>query len=333
MIINLKFLQMKNSFHKTMGFAFLALVAFSCQNLQEEAPVLNQLTDVEATAFGSDLNARKGQLAEYGAFLIGSEEVGPVPVNSPGSGAARITQIDGNTLKFEVRVANTTGIIFAHLHNAPAGENGGVVVTLIPNQTPSGLSNGLIAEGMISAADLSGSLAGKSIGHLIKELEAGRIYVNVHTSANRGGELRGQVSGIAPNDNKNYGAQLSGANEVQVPAVISNGKGIAKFNFSNDGNSASFHINVSGIADVRFAHIHFGKAGANGGVIYTLRMDKVAGPVSGIYAKGDIMSTGFSGRLLGGDLFILREAFRTGNAYVNVHTDNFPGGELRGQVD
>jgi hypothetical protein len=318
---------MKNSFQQIMGLAFLAFFAFSCQSLQEETPVLNKLSEDNATAFGSDSdpNARKGQLAEFGAFLIGSEEV-PV-VNSPGSGAARITQVDGNTLKFELRVANTSGIVGAHLHKAPKGSNGGVVVSL----NLSGSSNGVIAEGMITASNLSGSLAGMSIADLIKELESGNIYVNVHTSANPSGELRGQVSMIQANDNKNYGAKLAGSNEV--PAVMSYGSGVAKFNFSNDGNAASFHVNVEGIADVRFAHIHFAKAGVNGGVVYTLRMDKVVGPVSGVYAKGEIMPTNFSGKLLGGDLFILREAFRTGNAYVNVHTDNFPGGELRGQVN
>ncbi len=321
---------MKQSFQKLMSLAILAFFAFSCQNIQEETPVINSLaTDAAIATSDSDLNARKGNLKEYGAFLIGSEEV--PAVSSDGSGAARITQVDGNTLKFEVRVANTTGIIFAHLHNAAFGSNGPVVVTLIPNQAPSGLSNGLIAEGMISASDLSGPLAGKSIGHLIKELEAGRIYVNVHTVDNPSGELRGQVSVIKPNDNKNYGASLSGANEV--PAVMSNGKGIAKFNFSKANDAASFHVNVNGIEDVLFSHIHFGKAGANGGVVYTLREDKVTGPVSGLYARGEIMPMGLSGQLLGGDLFILREAFRTGNAYVNVHTDKFPSGELRGQVN
>ncbi|SFB24043.1 CHRD domain-containing protein [Algoriphagus aquimarinus] len=319
---------MKNSFQKLMSLAFLAFVAFSCQNLQDVSPVMNQSADDNTftAAADSDPNARKGQLAEFGAFLIGTEE--NPSVSSPGSGAARITQIDGNTLKFEIRVANTTGITAAHLHNAPMGVNGGVIVNL---QSQTGIQNGVIAQGMIDASNLSGALAGMSISDLVKEMEDGRIYVNVHTSTNPGGELRGQVSMVQSNDNKNYGAKLDGSNEV--PSAMSAGTGIAKFNFSNDGGSASFHVNVDGIADVRFAHIHFAKAGANGGVVFTLRMDKVNGPVSGLYAQGDIMPIKFSGQLLGGDLFILREAFRTGNAYVNVHSDKFPGGELRGQVN
>lgn len=320
---------MLKSFQKLMGLAFLALMAISCQNLQEENPVMNQLANENSDALSSDdPNARKGQVTEFGAFLIGTEEV--PSVDSPGSGAARITQMDASTLKFEIRVANTTGIIFAHLHKAPVGSNGGVVVTLIPSQSPSPLSNGLIATGMIQASDLSGELVGMSIDDLLMEMKSGNIYVNVHTSSNQSGELRGQVSMIEANDNKNYITKLSGENEV--PSVMTDATGVAKFNFSNDGMSASFQVNVDEIEDVRFAHIHFAKAGANGGVVYTLRMDKVDGPVSGVYAKGEIMPGSFSGKLLGGDLVILKEAFRTGNAYVNVHSDAFPSGELRGQV-
>ncbi|WP_083796197.1 CHRD domain-containing protein [Algoriphagus machipongonensis] len=318
---------MKTSFQYLVMLCAIAFFAVSCQNMQEETPYMNQLAD-ENSATDSDFNARKGQMAEFGAFLIGTEEV--PSVNSPGSGAAKITQMDANTLKFELRVANTTGIVFAHLHNAPIGTNGGVVVTLIPNQSPSPLSNGVIAEGMIEAGNLSGALEGMSIQDLIMEMESGNIYVNVHTTDNPGGELRGQVSMVEASDNKNYITKLSGENEV--PSIMSDATGIAKFNFSNDGMSASFQVNVDDIEDVRFAHIHLAKAGANGGVVYTLKMDKIEGPVSGVYTKGEIMADNFSGQLMGGDLMILKEAFRTGNAYVNVHSDDFPSGELRGQV-
>ena len=321
---------MRPSIQRFLGMTVMAFFAFGCQNFQEESPVMNQLDEDAFNSASSDFdpNARKGNYAEFGAFLTGSEEV--PPVNSPGVGSTRIMQMDANTLKFEIRVANTSGIVAAHLHNAPLGMNGPVVVTLIPSQSPSGLENGVIAEGMIESSNLSGPLAGKSIMDLIKEFEAGKIYVNLHTSTNPGGELRGQVSKIMPNDNKNYNAKLSGAQEV--PSVMTDATGIAKFNFNNDTSMASFQVNVDGLSDVRFAHIHLAKAGVNGPVIYTLRMDKVEGPVSGVYAKGEIMPGMFSGKMMGGDLIILREAFRTSNAYVNVHTDQFPGGELRGQI-
>lgn len=320
---------MKTSFQNLMMLFSIALLTFSCQNLQEESPAMNQLLDDSSTALATDdSNARKGKLMEFGAFLTGSEEV--PSISSPGSGAARITQIDATTLKFELRVANTSDIVGAHLHMASAGKNGPVVVSLLPAASP-GLNNGVIAEGIIDASKLIGPLSGMSISDLTSELASGNIYVNVHTTNNPDGEIRGQVSMIEASDNKNYGTKLSGANEV--PAAITDATGLAKFNFSNDGSSASFHVNVSGLEDVRFAHIHFAKAGSNGGVVFTLRMDKVEGPVSGIYAKGDILSGNLSGQLLGGDLEILREAFRTGNAYVNVHSDDFPSGEIRGQVN
>ncbi|WP_035467809.1 CHRD domain-containing protein [Algoriphagus mannitolivorans] len=322
---------MRPSIQRILGMTVMAFFAFGCQNFQEESPVMNQFPE-ENSAFASsefDPNARKGNFPEFGAFLTGSEEV--PAVNSPGAGAARISQIDANTLKFEIRVANTSGIAAAHLHLASAGMNGPVVVSLFSAPSPTGLVNGVVAEGMIVAADLVGPFSGKTIRDLIKEFEAGKIYVNLHTSTNPGGELRGQVSGIMANENKNYNSKLSGANEV--PAVSTSATGIAKFNFNQDTSMATFQVNVDGLSDVRFAHIHFAKAGVNGPVVYTLRMDKVEGPVSGVYAKGEIMPSMFSGKMTGGDLIILREAFRTGNAYVNVHTDQFPGGELRGQIN
>ncbi|WP_394336581.1 CHRD domain-containing protein [Algoriphagus lacus] len=133
---------------------------------------------------------------------------------------------------------------------------------------------------------------------------------------------------IQPDFNKNWLVKLSGANEV--PMVMTDATGVAKFQVNPDGQGIDFQVNVDGISDVRFSHIHFGKPGTNGPVVFTLRGDKVSGPVSGVYAKGTITAPMLSGPLLGGDLIILREAMRTGNAYVNVHSDKFGSGELRG---
>lgn len=300
--------------------------AFGCQSMTEVEPAISELENEISTP--GDVNARKTNHMEFGAFLTGTEEV--APVIAPGSGAAFLTLMDdGNSIKFEVRVANTSGIIMAHLHKAPFGTNGGVVVTLIPNQPPSGLENGVIAEGFITAGNLSGSLAGQPLSALIDDMKNGLIYVNIHTGTNPGGHIRGQVSMVQPNFNKNFVVHLGGENEV--PAANTEASGVAIFQFNASDTSLDYQINLDQISDVRFSHIHLAKAGANGPVVADLRLDKVIGEVEGVYAKGTITAAQLKSLLLGGDLLILKEAIRTGNAYVNVHSDNFPGGEIRGQ--
>jgi len=107
----------------------------SAAKIYRRTPVDESINDGDATLSQPHLNARKGQLAEYGAISDLVQRKCQA-VASPGSGAARITQVAGNTLKLRVEVANMTGIIFAHLHNACSSANGAVVVTLIPTQSP-----------------------------------------------------------------------------------------------------------------------------------------------------------------------------------------------------
>jgi hypothetical protein len=54
-------------------------------------------------------------------------------------------------------------------------------------------SNGTLAEGTFTAANLVGPLAGATLADLLAEMEAGNSYVNVHTLAFPPGEIRGQV--------------------------------------------------------------------------------------------------------------------------------------------
>jgi hypothetical protein len=129
----------------------------------------------------------------FTAQLDGGQEVPPTDTTATGS--AMFTLDDNKTaLHYQLNVTNIYNVTAAHIHVAPAGVNGPVVVPLFSgNET--GPVNGVLAEGTImSADDLTGPLAGMTIDDLIAEIESGNAYTNVHTSKYPGGEIRGQIS-------------------------------------------------------------------------------------------------------------------------------------------
>ncbi len=135
----------------------------------------------------------------YNAHLTGDQEVPapsapPVVTNATGQVNLKLSA-DGTELYYKLIVANIESVRFAHLHQAPAGANGPVVVDLfmpmplVPVISP----QGVLAEGVITAASLKGPLAGKTLADLVAAIEAGNVYANVHSIKYPGGELRGQV--------------------------------------------------------------------------------------------------------------------------------------------
>ena len=80
-----------------------------------------------------------------------------------------------------VDVAQLTGAITqAHIHNAPAGQGGGVVRNLsFVNGTASG--NWTSGDGQALTPTI------------LNELKNSNLYVNIHTAVNGGGEIRGQI--------------------------------------------------------------------------------------------------------------------------------------------
>ena len=84
---------------------------------------------------------------------------------------------DGTELQYKLIVANIENVIAAHLHLAPAGTNGPVVVTLYSGPPTDGRFNGVLAEGVITAEDLEGPMSGMTIADLVAEIESGNIYM------------------------------------------------------------------------------------------------------------------------------------------------------------
>jgi hypothetical protein len=106
--------------------------------------------------------------------LTGDQEVPPVKAAGNGSGSINIAP-DG-AVSGSVTTTGVAGTM-AHIHMAPAGKNGPVIVPL----TKSGDSTWMVPAGA------------KLTPEQLKSYEAGDLYVNVHTEANKGGEVRAQL--------------------------------------------------------------------------------------------------------------------------------------------
>lgn len=164
-------------------FAVLSL-GCSPDNQEETSNNPNYESEVITKAHAATLN--------FTTSLKGSNEVPANDSNGAGVAIVKISK-DGNSISYKLNTANVENVFAAHFHLAPAGSNGGVVATLYsnPNQ-PSGPDNGVLAQGTITAAEVSGSIAG-DLDALIAAIKDGLIYINVHTSDVPSGELRGQL--------------------------------------------------------------------------------------------------------------------------------------------
>jgi hypothetical protein len=133
-------------------------------------------------------------------------------------------------------------------------------------------------------------------------------------------------------DDDRFEATLAGSSEV--PANDSDATGSATF--TDRGGQIEFRLDVQNIDFANAAHIHAAAEGVNGGVVVPLF--STGAPVasfSGRLAEGSFVQadiTPLPGATAAITMDSLRVLMRTGRAYVNVHTVEFPGGEIRGQI-
>ena len=161
---------------------------------------------------------------------------------------------------------------------------------------------------------------------------ATRIEIQTQEGENDG-DNRGKDEGRRVE--ANFRAHLSG--DQEVPPVNTRAEGEAIFQLSQNGTMLSFKLNVSNTDNVQMAHIHLAAKGQNGGVVVWLYPSappavKIPGRFDGVLATGNITAANLVGSLQGQPLSMLIEQLRRGTAYVNVHTDAYPSGEIRGQI-
>lgn len=129
---------------------------------------------------------------QFTATLNGQNER-PNAVTTSATGTANFTVNDDGTVDFRVDVNNLTGVTGAHIHG-PAGvnENAGVLVPLPLTAAGTGTVNGTLSQGSFSSAQINAN-ANLTMDALLQLMRTGQTYVNVHTSTNKAGEIRGQI--------------------------------------------------------------------------------------------------------------------------------------------
>ena len=239
--------------------------------------------------------------------LSGDQENPPTGSPATGNLSGTIDAATGN-ISITVSYSNLNGTLSAaHIHLAPEGKNGGVILNLAP---PTGQTSGTFSH--------SGTLSADQTIALIAE----GCYVNLHSSTNGGGEIRGQVrnadadfTGFLTNDK----AQPPGG--TPVPSEVT-GSVVALY----DGSTMTLNVYAAyadAISEPTAAHIHDGDATQNGGVVFGLSPGLTNGAADGVYSGSNTnpLTAGQEADLMANGL------------YINIHTSENTGGEARSQLE
>ena len=143
---------------------------------------------------------------------------------------------------------------------------------------------------------------------------------------------------------------LSGFEEVPVVSTVAEGEFNARI--SNDGTQITYELSYEDLeSDVQQAHIHLGQKGVNGGISVFLCTNlgngpagtqacppspaTITGTIAAVDVSPDIPATQAARNqgLNTGEIDELIRAIRAGKTYVNVHTTDRPGGEIRSQIE
>lgn len=130
----------------------------------------------------------------------------------------------------------------------------------------------------------------------------------------------------------------------EVPSTSTPGGGVFTATISDDDTEMEYELTYFNIeGNVTQSHLHYGQRGVNGGITIFLCSNLGNGPagtqacpaksgtISGTISAANVLA--INGQSLGaGELSSVLRGIRGGVVYVNVHTDQLPGGSIRGQL-
>ena len=185
--------------------SLIAIVAVASIFTTGTAAVIKSvLAQSESSAFTTTIQSpSSGQ--KFSAIMTGDKEVPPVSTDTTGRIRVQANS-QQQTLDYDLTLTNLNGVVTgAHIHMGRPGFNGPIVADLnapglggaaAASSSSSGGGTAMTSNsvsGTIRSTDLKGPLEGKQITDLVKLIQEGRAYTNVHTEQNPNGEIRGQL--------------------------------------------------------------------------------------------------------------------------------------------
>lgn len=157
------------------------------------------------------------------------------------------------------------------------------------------------------------------------------------------------VLSLAPASAQKFSGKFSGFNELgalnnETGAILSEGKGTLQLELDKDAQTISYELTYSGLsANVSQSHIHFGRIHTPGGIMVFLCTNlnngpagtptcpTVAGTVTGTITPASVRAIPGQ-NVSAGDFDAVTDALFADAAYGNIHTVNFPAGEIRAEI-
>ncbi|MFI7601390.1 CHRD domain-containing protein [Actinoplanes sp. NPDC049681] len=257
------------------------------------------------------------------AALRGGNEVpvagGPAVGDKDGR-ATGLVRVQGNRVTFAFSWKHIGAPTLGHIHQGRSGVNGDVKVPLFTTAMPKTVT---AAAGVTTVSD-------PAIADALRTRPDG-FYLNLHTAEFPGGAVRGQLHSLRGRADVlgllhggTLKAFLSGDQEVPTrggPAVGDPTGRAVSFVQPYGATSVGYSFAWVGIRPT-LGHIHKGRAGVNGDVVVPLFTTPMPSTVIAV-----------SGRATGVDPVIVRHIKHQPSAfYANLHTADFPGGAVRGQL-
>ncbi|HTD85778.1 MAG TPA: CHRD domain-containing protein, partial [Candidatus Binatia bacterium] len=275
-------------------------------------PVWNDLLVTTSATAASGLEGDNGffriaDIGNHGGIPLSVAMSGlferPTPLTNTASGFGTM-RVEGNQLFLDLRYSGLSGVAQAgHIHGpANASTTAGVMIDLSPYNGGAWGSNGTVS------AIIPLTPAQKAL------ILDGKTYLNLHTEANPGGEVRGHIMPVL------LQANITGANERPDPHVT---PAQCQSTMFLVGTQLTFNVSYKNLsAPATAAHIHGPATTASSAGIFVDLMPYHIGPVG--------QSGSFNGTLLLAPNVHTSLVDRL--TYVNIHSSPYPGGEVRGQI-